>query len=144
MTKLHDLIRDNASIEAIKLDLFDNMHIEGYVNNQEFQPRCSLSSAIYYNNIEYAELLLSVGADVNTQDREGYTPLHLAALSNRYNFVELLVNAGADITLVNDHGQTAVDLAKKNNYHECLALLDPEANYAMINGVKYKLLRCKS
>jgi ankyrin repeat protein len=144
MTKLHDLITSNASIEAIKADLWDNRDVEGYVNAKENIETQPLHYAAYQNNPECIKLLLEAGANVNAKDDYGSTPLNIAAWIGELECVKCLLAAGADINLTNKYRHTAADVAREYGHHECLALLEPEGNYAMINGVKYKLLRCKS
>ena len=65
------------------------------------------------------QLLIKLGADINSQDIRGQTPLHLAVMRiaaqpddfNDYKKIikELLFN-GADSKLITDQGNTARDL----------------------------------
>jgi ankyrin repeat protein len=54
----------------------------------------ALSCAVEAGHVEVASLLLSKGANPNTDDRLGYTPLHYAAMHNRVEVSKLLLAAG--------------------------------------------------
>eukprot|EP00976_Prorocentrum_cordatum_P019824 401839-Prorocentrum_minimum.AAC.1 len=53
-----------------------------------------------------AELLLAVGADVNSRNREGMTPLHLAAREGHAKLAQLLIDHGADPSTADHEGCT--------------------------------------
>lgn len=63
---------------------------------------------------ETVKILLTRGADVNTQDYYGFTPLMKAARSGHSELVETLIRAGADPKAKNMIGKTAWDLAGLN------------------------------
>ena len=48
--------------------------------------------------------LISLGADVNTEDSNGNTALAIAAKFNRFNCVNSLIAAGADVNMSNNEG----------------------------------------
>lgn len=50
--------------------------------------------------------LISLGVDVNAQDRQGWTPLNFAARVKNYECVKLLLDAGADPNVPNSEGVT--------------------------------------
>eukprot|EP00959_Pyramimonas_sp_CCMP1952_P111071 2323584-Pyramimonas_sp.AAC.1 len=53
-----------------------------------------------------AELLLAVGADVNSRNREGMTALHLAAREGHAKLAQLLIDHGADPSTADHEGCT--------------------------------------
>jgi len=56
---------------------------------------CLLNYVTKNNNAEDIELLISNGADVNTQDDDGFTPLHYAIKNSNIELAELLISNGA-------------------------------------------------
>jgi len=60
-------------------------------------PTKSLHVAAAIGDVNQVKLLISSGADVNAQDRDGTTPLHLSAINGHRNVAELLLDSGADI-----------------------------------------------
>ncbi len=74
-------------------------------------------------------LLLSQGADVQVQDRDGNTALHHAALMDRLELLSFLLFARADPEAANNQGQTALHLVTTaGNYEACRLLLDQGAS----------------
>ena len=67
-------------------------------------------------NIELAEKLIELGADVNGIDASSWTPLHEAIHSARMKrsdampIVKLLIERGADVNIQNKFGQTPLDM----------------------------------
>ena len=55
---------------------------------------------------EEVEQLISIGLDVNSQDKEAWTPLHFAAQSQSEDVTRLLLNAGANVEAQDRHGNT--------------------------------------
>ena len=60
-----------------------------------------------------ADLLISRGANVNLQNRDGMTPLMWAILAGNIEMMKRLLDAGADITKKHSNGQTALDMARE-------------------------------
>jgi hypothetical protein len=65
-----------------------------------------------FGNLESVQVLLSVGADVNVQDKNGMTPLMWAARWGDAPRVQALVKAGADVGARDSKGRTALDWAR--------------------------------
>uniref|UniRef100_A0A673MAW3 Fibronectin type 3 and ankyrin repeat domains 1 protein-like n=1 Tax=Sinocyclocheilus rhinocerous TaxID=307959 RepID=A0A673MAW3_9TELE len=59
-----------------------------------------------------ASLLITAGADVNVQDRDGKTPLMVAVLNNYEHLVKILLDRGADPNIQNQAGINAVQMAR--------------------------------
>ena len=85
--------------------------------------RCLLSAAVG-GHAGCVKLLLSTGADVNTQDEiSDDTALMLAAQNGYTKCTQLLIEAGADVNTKDQHGATAVILAAAGGHHHCVELL---------------------
>ena len=59
---------------------------------------------------ECVKILISVGADVNKVDNEGYSALMIAAGMGDTNVIEQLIKAGANVNASSQHGHTALNL----------------------------------
>jgi ankyrin repeat protein len=66
----------------------------------------ALNSASFENNLPEVSRLLSVGADVNANDSDGYTPLHWASLFGHVQVFQALLEHGADIEAKHNGGMT--------------------------------------
>ena len=147
MTKLIDLIMDNAAIEEIKADLYDNLHVNNYINySQSWIGNTALHIACCKENeysIEYIKLLLAhPQIDVNNQNLNGVTALHMATICKGVNIVKLLLahpKIDVNIRAFNSK-RTALDFAKEDGSIEIIKLLEKASNYLMFNGKKYKLV----
>ena len=92
--------------------------------------------AVRTGNQVGCEVLLSKGADVQVQDRDGNTALHHAALMGRLELLGFLLFAGADPEAVNKRGQTALHLVTTaGNYAAGRLLLDQGASLAYPDGL---------
>lgn len=80
---------------------------------------CLSQKIIYYyvkcGDVEYTQLFLEKGIDVNRQDNDGNTMLMIAALGNVDKML-LLLHAGANLNIENKCGETALSLYLKNIY----------------------------
>jgi ankyrin repeat protein len=85
-----------------------------------------------------AEVLLALGARVNTPDANGWTSLHLAAAYGYAASVRRLLRAGADASLATPQGLTPADIAAHNGHGEMADALRRAAgrpdDQKMING----------
>jgi ankyrin repeat protein len=83
------------------------------------------------NNLKTVKLLLSKGADVNLQNKDGMTALMYSCHNNNLETVKLLLSKGADVTITNINNQKAIDLTnddkiKKELKNEELKLIFEE------------------
>lgn len=81
------------------------------VNTKGWNERTALYCAAAYNNTEFADLLLELGADPRARDADGSTALHAAALRQNSYMVHRLIELGADVNAVNKHGDTPLHKA---------------------------------
>jgi hypothetical protein len=78
---------------------------DGYVTGPAWDP---------LRQCESVECLLSAGADIDLQDKNGASPLHRAVRTRCSAAVRALLDAGADSTLRNKSGSTPFHLAVQN------------------------------
>jgi uncharacterized protein len=73
----------------------------------------ALATSCMFGNLQAAQTLVRLGANVDLADSEGMTPLHLAVLGGHVEIVGLLLSSGASTSLTNEFGDTAADMAKE-------------------------------
>ena len=56
----------------------------------------SLINATYEGNLEVVQLLISQGANIESQTKEGATPLYIASEQGYKNIVKYLISHGAN------------------------------------------------
>uniref|UniRef100_A0A7S0SPB3 RING-type domain-containing protein n=1 Tax=Chromulina nebulosa TaxID=96789 RepID=A0A7S0SPB3_9STRA len=90
----------------------------------ETSASCPLHVAILYGQSHFIPLLISLGALVNTPDRERKcTPLHIAVLLNdKWSTLQLLEH-GADSTLLTRERRNAMHIAAEKGYSGILRIL---------------------
>ena len=115
MSRLIELVKSGASIEAIKADLWDNRGVDGYINIQR-RPHgmTALMCAAKNGDSQVVKLLLKEGADVNAQNNYGNSALILAVSLANYEVVTKLIEAGADINVCDNQGYTPLMVACTN------------------------------
>lgn len=86
-------------------------------------------------DINIVRLLLDKGADIITQDENGWTPLILATMNSHVEVVKLLLERGANKEIKDKVGKTALDHATETGNDELIELLGGEvASGEMWNG----------
>jgi len=78
---------------------------DGYISGPAWDPE---------EQVQTIACLLSAGADVNAQDKNGASPLHRAVRTRCASAVRFLLKAGSDPRLRNKPGSTAFHLAVQN------------------------------
>ena len=68
----------------------------------------ALIEAAYGGRKEIAQLLITHGADLNAQNKQGYTPLIWATIMRHYSTVELLLKNGAQTAIADNNRKTAL------------------------------------
>jgi len=75
--------------------------------------------------LDLAKLLVSKGAEVNRQDKDGYTPLHTASRHNGdVEFTKFLVSQVADVNVKTKSGKLPIDLAKESGHTAVVKYLE--------------------
>ena len=85
-----------------------------------------LHRACYCGGEEAVDFLISLGADINVQDKEKLTPLHLAVLGENEKIVSKLLQKNANKNLPNAKGELPIDLARKKNCASIVNILDDD------------------
>lgn len=144
MSKLIDLIYYNASIEAIKADLYDNRDNKDYVQVVDEWGKNAFMYACMKGNTESVKLLLEADADVNVVDRYGCNAFMYACMNGKTEVVKLLLKENADVNVVDELGRTPLNIAEQYHRTTIVELLNNHNkpnNYIMANGQKYQLLK---
>jgi ankyrin repeat protein len=119
------LLTDVSAQEEVAVFLISqgaDISIRGSLNElfANIQP---IHAAVIMENFRLVELLLSKGADANSQSKIG-TPLFYSALKGYKDMIELLISKGADINAKDGFfNMTPLQRAKKNNKTEMVDFL---------------------
>lgn len=66
--------------------------------------------AAYSGSLESFDFLVSQGANIDAQDKDGFTPLHLAALAEKRHIIGKLIRLGANHKIKDNQGRLAKDI----------------------------------
>ena len=108
-----------GDIEAVR-------QLPDYVVNSDFDPYFQVTAlmwAVQKANMAMVKLLLSKGADVNAQDREGRTALLFAVRAELLSIAETLIMYMGDLDLQDDGGRTPIMLAASKGHIDVLYML---------------------
>ena len=114
LTLLHLFFQNSATINCL-----NSLH------------QTPLAVAAAYNHVEVIEFLLKCGAQIETQDKNGYTPLLLAASEGNAEAVRVLLQSGANIFCMDKEDRTVLYWASMQNHKNVV-------------DVRKKLLPCYS
>lgn len=96
-----------------------NLLQEVGVDTGDSYVRTALIWATFYDNVSLLDWLISKGANVNHQDKNGYSALHFAGQEKRFECAIMLLDNGASLELADIHGNTplwtAIFSAKDDN-----------------------------
>ncbi|CAD7930888.1 unnamed protein product [Amoebophrya sp. A25] len=81
-------------------------------DNQIIASATALHIACYYGRKNAVETLARLGANLNSQDINGYTPLHIAVMQGKPEIVRMLLVAGADTYVTDKIGNRALAYAR--------------------------------
>ena len=133
------------AVVNFKIDVLGEMFKKGIDVNKKLS---SGGNAINYmcghkdRTLEGIQTLISYGADVHAQNKDGYTCLQAAAsgkTEDDIKFVKMLLNHGVEIDTRNEAGETALWKATKQGHQSIMKLLiDKGAN---LDGLVNK--KCK-
>ena len=83
----------------------------------------ALHWAVYHDNREIAQALLTAGANANVINRNGVSPLRMAALNGNTAMVTLLLSFRADPNLAAPNGETPLMYAARNGNSDVIRAL---------------------
>ncbi|KAL7297984.1 hypothetical protein TKK_0008994 [Trichogramma kaykai] len=96
-----------------------------------------LTTAIEFNNLKVAKVLLDAGAiHLNTDFDEEFGPLHMAVWYGYYDMVKIIIEAGADVNVVDEELSSPLHLAAKVEeyaYEITKLLLDAGSNVNVVD-----------
>jgi ankyrin repeat protein len=93
----------------------------GNIKLQMYATPLHLSSRDGYEEISI--LLIDKGANVRSEDLDGWEPIHYAAKSGKKSLVALLLERGVGVDSPNVDNETALHLAAENGYSVVVSLL---------------------
>jgi ankyrin repeat protein len=102
MAKIHQAVKssDLDMVKSLVREVPANLELPDAIGN------CPLHLAAQDDNFAVAELLIDLGADVNSRGDKQRTPMHDVALESAAHVAEKLVAHGADWNAVDAHGLT--------------------------------------
>lgn len=98
----------------IRTNIITQLYIRGV--DIDYQNKCMLAPlhilSQNFNAIKSVKFLISVGCNINIQNKKGSTPLHLACYKYNYKMIKILIKNGANTTIKNNDGFTPLYYAK--------------------------------
>lgn len=113
---------NNLSLADVEASL---KHADVKINCVDENGMTPLETAAYKGDFEIAKLLISRGADVNSNKHEhGYTALMFAALGGHLKVVNLLLEHGANANATNSVGRNAAQMAAFVGQHKAVNMIN--------------------
>ena len=132
-------VPDTIIQKQLEKDLNSNFDINDHLDKTSRSTL--LSVAVINNRIEIVKLLLSKGANINSQNATRSTPLYYAVSFYYINIIKLLINNGADVNISDINGNTPLHVACINGDYDIIKLLiDNNANINLKNSLQYNPL----
>lgn len=72
----------------------------------------ALQRSCFTGPLKLVQLLVTYGADLNIQDKEGWSVIHAATIARNHSIMRYLITMRAAVALQNDQGELAIDLAR--------------------------------
>ena len=82
------------------------------VNSQDKDGYSALYWAVFNDNTDVVDMLISKKADVNVRNSHYWTPLHAASHNSNTEMMKFLLQNGAEPSIRNIRGETALDIAR--------------------------------
>jgi ankyrin repeat protein len=120
-TPLHLAIA-NCSVKIVDR-LIKNKADVNACTSREFTPLHFASWPKIKDRLDILKLLISAGANINSQDDCGDSPLHDSAIQGYIRQVEYLLQKGANPYITNDEGKTPYHSAARNGHPDIAKLI---------------------
>ena len=103
------------------------------MNHRDSDNRTALCVAVDEERTDIVQVLIDAGADIDTQNNEGWSPLHTACEYGGLDIVKMLVRAGAGVRATDNLGWTCLAHAARYGHTETVRYLaglpEVELNY---------------
>lgn len=132
-TALHWAV-DGGNIKLIEWMIEDGADVNIADHNCGWTPLLRCASVGGKRDVAYT--LLSKGANINAQDKDGKTTLMIAIINGHLELVELLLKRNVDLTVKNEFGKTAYQMAQSMEKRRILRTLDEHVEYKGLKGIK--------
>lgn len=114
----------NAAMDRNKEAVRSLLQQKADVNALQADGTTALHWAVYWDDLEMAELLIRAGANAKAANRDGATPLFLACVNGNAAMIEKLLKAGADANAPLTHyGDTALMVAARTGAPDAVKVL---------------------
>ena len=115
--------------QILKNQLFIQLLIERVIkindeNGNVKSIRQPLIFAVKRNNVEFVNLLIENGADINEFSYNGNTPLLQAIDNDNIEIIKLLIDNGVNLNQYNNEGKLPLEIAKEKNNTEIISLIE--------------------
>jgi len=97
---------EDLAVKMLNEGLPDNFGI-----NEKISKRSVLNFACFKGRVETVKLLIKLGADVESGNRNNETCLHAAVQGNNIEIVKILIKAGANTNARDDNGKKPINFA---------------------------------
>ncbi|MFA7578245.1 MAG: ankyrin repeat domain-containing protein, partial [Candidatus Muiribacteriota bacterium] len=94
-----------------------------FLNHKNNNGTTPLILAVDYNLIDFIDLLLKSGADIEFKNHVGNTALMTSVQKNNFDITEFLINQGANVNTHDNNGYRAISFALLNNNIDVFTLL---------------------
>lgn len=109
--------------------VLENLRAKPDLEIKDLKGRTALMIATYNEDNEIAEMLISAGANVNTQDDMLNSPFLYAAASGYVQILNTCLSNGADFNIYNRYGGSALIPAAERGHLEVVKILTKIPDY---------------
>lgn len=125
-----DIFSSGAYTDRIITTLLDNGAIMEALD--PITKETPLHKLVRHQDVKAISSLISLEANYNAQDKDGFTPLMRGVETASYLVLDTISSANADLHLKNSSGQTAMDIAVAKNYTYLFPYLVESTNLEIV------------